>query len=328
MRALYRCLQSFRICSITVFALCMATGVRAQKEVQFSQFYFNQLFFNPATAGKGAQSRVSAVYRAQYVGYQPTNGIDEGGGPSSQLISASLPFGKFGVGFYAVNDDIGALSQQDVQVSAAYKLPLSRGSFSIGARAGVYRQSLDYDQLRPEEPAADDPLFLSGVVSEIQPDFSVGIHYESDLFYAGASAAHLTRPQFRLGSSDATNPLSTVYYLNAGAYLSMGYMLEVQPLLLAKVIPGAVSAEGGALLTYDQRFFGGVTYRHQDAIAIVHAGAYFLSDQSLRLSASYDIVMRGSKAKAPTSLELMLSYAFGQQAGGQKSIIRTPRFRF
>lgn len=328
MKVCYTYFQSFLTYTLAIVALLMATEVQAQKEVQFSQFYFNQLFFNPATSGKEAQSRVGLVYRSQYAGYQPSNNLDKGGGPSSQLISASLPFGKFGVGFYAINDKIGALSQQDVQLSAAYKLSLSKGTLSLGARAGVYRQSLDYDQLRPGDPASDDPLFLSGVVSELQPDFSVGVHYESDLFYAGASAAHLSKPNFKLGSSEATNPLATAYYLNAGAYLSLGYMLEVQPLILAKMVPGAFSAEGGALVTFDQRFFGGITYRHQDVIAIFHAGTYLLSDQSLRLSASYDLVMQGDKAKTPTSFEAMLSYAFGRPKGGQKSIIRTPRFRF
>ena len=124
------------------------------------------------------------------------------------------------------------------------------------------------------------------------------------------------------------NPLANIYYFNAGAYLSLGYMLEVQPLVLAKIIPGTISAEGGALVTYDQRFFGGVTYRQQDVITIVHAGAYLLADQSLRLSGAYDIVAGGNTPKAPTSFEVMLSYAFGRQKAGQKSIIRTPRFRF
>lgn len=328
MKVFYSCFQSLRKYGITVCILFIAINANAQKEGQFSQFYFNQLFFNPATAGKDNQTRIGVVYRSQYAGYKPTN-IDEGGSPSSQMISASLPFGNFGVGIYAFNDVTGASSQQDIQVSAAYKLPLPKGTLSIGARGGVYRQAMDYDRLRPVEPDVDDdPLFLSGVVSEIQPDLSVGIHYESEQYYAGVSAAHLTRPKYKLGSDAATHQLSTVYYLNAGAYISLGYMLEVQPLVLAKMVPGVFSAEGGALVTYDQRFFGGVTYRHEDAIAIVHAGAYLLGDQSLRLSGAYDIVKGGNKAKTPSSFEVMLSYAFGRQKSGHKSIIRTPRFRF
>ena len=304
-----------------------AMEVSAQKEAQFSQFSFNQMFFNPATAGKGDQTRVGVVYRSQYAGYKATH-IDEGGSPTSQLITASLPLGNFGFGVYAFNDRQGALGQQDVQVSAAYKLSLPKGVLSIGARAGVVRQALDYDRLRPEFPDIEDPLFLTGTVSEMKPDFSAGIHYETEQYYAGASVTHLGKPEFRLGSDEATNPLSNIYYFNAGAYLSLGYMLEVQPLILAKIIPGTISAEGGALVTYDRRFFGGVTYRQKDVITIIHAGAYLLSDQSLRLSGAYDIVSGGNKSKAPSSFEVMLSYAFGRQKGGQKSIIRTPRFRF
>lgn len=327
MRAFYRYSQSVRKYGLIVAALMIFFRAEAQKEVQLSQFYFNQLLFNPATAGKGDQTRVGLVYRSQYAGYKPSN-IDRGGGPTSQLLTASLPVGNFGVGINLLNDKIGALSQQDIQLSASYRLPLSRGSIALGARAGVYRQALDYDQLRPEFPDIDDPLFREGVVSEIQPDFTVGVHYESDQFYVGASAAHLTKPKFKLGSEVAENPLESVYYLNAGAFISAGYTLEVQPMILAKMVNGALSAEGGALLTFDQRFFGGVTYRHQDVIAIFHAGTHLLADQSLRLSGSFDLVKGGNNAKTPVSYEIMLSYVFGQQQRGQKSIIRTPRFRY
>lgn len=325
MKVLYGCFRNSVKWIMSGFVLLTALTAEAQKEVQFSQFTFHQLYFNPATAGKDNLTRVGVTYRSQYAGYRPTY-FDKGGGPASQIITASLPLGKFGVGVYVLNDKIGALSQQDLQISVAYKLTLSNGNLSIGARGGLYRQTMDYGQLRTEMP--DDPLILTGKVSEMQPDFSVGAHYESDVFYLGASAAHLTKPGFKLGSETATNPLSSVYYLNAGAYLSAGYMLEVQPVVLAKMVPGAFSAEGGALVTYDQRFFGGLTYRYQDAIAIVHAGAYLFSDQAFRLSGAYDVVARGNKAKTPTSFEVMLSYAFGRQGGGQKSIIRTPRFRF
>lgn len=328
MRVLYNCFQRYRRYGLAVAAIFIGISAHAQKEVQFSHFYHNQLFFNPATAGKEAQTRIGVVYRSQYAGYQPTNNLDKGGSPTSQLLTASIPFGKFGVGFYALNDKIGALAQQDVQLGASYKISLPRGSIAVGARAGLYRQSMDYDQLRPEDPNIDDPLFLNGVVSEIKPDLSIGLHYESDVFYAGASATHLTKPSYKLGSAEATNPLVTNYYINAGAFISLGYMLEVQPLVLAKMVPGAISAEGGALVTFDQRLFGGLTYRNQDAIAIIHAGAYLLEDRSLRISGAYDIVMRGDKAKTPTSFEIMLSYAFGAQKSTQKSIIRTPRFRF
>jgi type IX secretion system PorP/SprF family membrane protein len=325
MKLFCTCYLKLRNAGLTLCVLSIAIGTHAQKAVQFSQFYFNQLYFNPATAGKGNENRVAVAYRSQYTGYQPTF-ADKGGGQTSQLVSASLSFGKLGIGVYALNDTEAATGQQDIQLSAAYKFSLSKGVLSIGARGGLYRQSLDYDKLRPVEPDVDDPLFLTGTESGMKPDVSLGVHYESTTFYAGASAAHLSKPRFGIGGQDAQ--LSTVYYLNTGAYLSLGYMLEIQPMLLAKFIPGVISAEGGALVTYDQRFFGGVTYRHQDAIAIVHAGANLLADQSLRLSAAYDVVMGGNRSKAPGSVEVMLSYAFGRHKSGGKSIIRTPRFRY
>ncbi|WP_084165854.1 PorP/SprF family type IX secretion system membrane protein [Dyadobacter crusticola] len=297
-----------------------------QKDAQFSLFSLNQLYLNPAAAGADGLTKFQLIHRTQYAGYQGTNLTDEGGALSTQLFSFSMPIKNFGIGFYALNDRSGPRTDQDFKLSAAYHIPLAGGNFQVGASAGLFRQAVDYGKLRARDP--DDPLIQTGVISEINPDVSVGVRYEADAFYAGVSANHLLKPKYQLGSESGTNPLPRTLYFNAGVNIELGYLLDIQPIVLVKSDISTVSVEGGATVTYNKRYWIGGTYRQQDTYFILMGGIYLLPDQSLRLSGAYDLVLGGDRAKSPSSFEVMLSYALPSPKFGKKTIIRTPRFRF
>jgi len=122
--------------------------------------------------------------------------------------------------------------------------------------------------------------------------------------------------------------LPKTVYLNAGVNIEVGYLLDVQPIVLVKSDITTVSFEGGATVTFNKRYWAGATYRQQDTYFIIMGGIYLLPDQSLRLSGAYDMVIGGNKVKSPSSFEVMLSYALPSPQFGKKTIIRTPRFRF
>ncbi|KQS31600.1 hypothetical protein ASG33_14010 [Dyadobacter sp. Leaf189] len=298
----------------------------AQKDAQFSLFSLNQLYLNPAAAGADGLTKFQLTHRTQYAGYQGTNLTDEGGALSTQLFSFSMPIKNFGIGFYALNDRSGPRTDQDFKLSAAYRIPLGGGNFQVGASAGLFRQAIDYGKLRARDP--DDPLIQTGVISEINPDVAVGVRYEADAFYAGVSLNHLLKPKYQLGSETGTNPLPRTLYFNAGVNIELGYLLDIQPIVLVKSDISTVSVEGGATVTYNKRYWIGGTYRQQDTYFILMGGIYLLPDQSLRLSGAYDLVLGGDRTKSPSSFEVMLSYALPSPKFGKKTIIRTPRFRF
>ncbi|GAB3172135.1 PorP/SprF family type IX secretion system membrane protein [Telluribacter humicola] len=316
-------MRTFTSRTLAVALLLLTHWAFGQQDPQFSLFSLNQIYYNPAASGADGLTRFQLTHRSQYAGYQGT--FDDGGAASTQLFSLSVPIKNIGIGFYALNDRLGPLTNQDFQLSAAYRIPLTNGNFAVGARAGMYRRAIDYNRLRPGEPG--DPLIQTGVVSEIHPDASVGVRYETSAYYVGLSATHLLRAKYKLGSETATNPLVPTYYLNAGMLLEFGYLLDIQPIFLVKTDLNEFSVEGGAMATYNERYWGGVTYRHQDAI-IVMAGINLMRDQSLRLSGAYDIVVGGTTVKTPTSYEVLLSYALPAPKMGKKTIVRTPRFRF
>jgi type IX secretion system PorP/SprF family membrane protein len=303
--------------------ILLTTLAFAQQPTQFSQFQLNQLYFNPAAAGADGATRFQLMHRSQYSGYQGT--FDEGGAPTTQFFSASVPIKNLGLGFTAYNDKIGALTNQSFQIAAAYRVALGNGTLALGGSAGIYRMALNYNLLRPNEPG--DPLIATGVVGEIHPDVHVGLRYETSGYYVGVSVNHLLKSKYKLGADKATNPLIPTYYVNGGVNLEIGYLFEVQPFLMAKTDLASFSVEGGGMVTYNQRYWAGASYRMQDAI-ILMGGINLLQNQSLRLSGAYDIVTGATSLKSPSSFEVLLSYRLPAPKLGKKTIVRTPRFRF
>jgi type IX secretion system PorP/SprF family membrane protein len=312
--------------SLLVFLLLLISSqVIAQKDAQFSLFNLNSIYLNPAAAGADGLTRIQVSHRTQYVGYQSTYG-DNGGALSTQLASFSMPIKNFGIGFYALNDNSGPRNDQDFKLMASYHFPVAGGNLFLGASAGMFRQAINFDQLKPRDPG--DDLIKSGTIAEMNPDVGAGLRFASDAFHVGLSVAHLLKPKYSFGSETGVNPLPTTAYLNAGMNIEVGYLLDVQPIVLVKAYSASVSAEGGATVTFNKKFWAGATYRQQDTYFIVMGGIYLLPDQSLRLSGAYDMVIGGNKQKSPSSFEVMLSYAIQASKGGKKTIIRTPRFRY
>jgi hypothetical protein len=80
------------------------------------------------------------------------------------------------------------------------------------------------------------------------------------------------------------------------------------------------------LATYNQKFWGGLSFRQGDA-AIILIGFNMMKDNALRIGYSFDYIISARAAKSPTSQEFMISYKLPAPTAGAKSITRTPRFR-
>ena len=314
---------------VSIGGWLLALTAFGQQDPQFSFFPFAPTFYNPAAAGSEGLTRVQLIYRTQWAGYQTSAGT--GGAPTTQLLTANLPLNSLnsGVGIYVFNDAIGPQSNQSVQLAYAYRLPLKSGTFSVGIQAGVYNKSIDYGNVIVRD--LGDPLIGTGKVSQLQPDFSAGIHYNTVDYWVGVSLFHLNAASYKLGTAQGINPLSRTAYLSAGYRLGVSYAVDVQPSILYKYStepgPQASSLDINLLGTYNNQYFAGVAYRTGEAFTIM-GGTNLLTNNALRLGLSYDFTIAGVTAKRPTSYEVLLSYALPAPNTNKKPIIRTPRFRY
>ncbi|MFN4147713.1 MAG: type IX secretion system membrane protein PorP/SprF [Runella sp.] len=320
----YPRLLLFFFCSVLPFF-----SAKAQQDAQFSLFMFNQLYFNPATAGADGTTRFQLLNRVQWAGYQTTSG--DPGAPNTLLFSGSIPlnFIKSAVGVHYVNDRIGATGSQEFQLSYSYKININDNTLSLGVRAGLQNRYIDYNRLIAREPG--DPNIPTGRIGTTQPDIALGAFYDATDFYVGVSVSHVNRPTFGLGGATAENALVPSSYLMAGYRWEPIYGLEVQPLVLAKsplnFSSRTLSIEGGVMATWDEFFFGGITYRSGDSFNFI-LGINMLANRALRVVGAADVTSTGRSAKGPFSYEVLLSYALPALTRGKKTIIRTPRFRY
>jgi len=311
--------------------LCIGTCVPAlaQQDPQFSQYMFNTLNFNPAYAGVEGRTKFQLLHRWQWTTYQTSYPTDVGGAPTTTNFSLNTPILRLrsGLGVHVVNDNLGPLRNLDAQVSYAYHFPVKKGKLSLGIRGGMFTQTLDFEQYRPID--RDDPNLVdrTGRESQVRPDLALGIFYRAEKFYGGVSVNHIIRSEFDFGSDDLKNPLSNHVYLTAGYDYDLTYQVVLTPSVLLKSDFNSYSVEVSTLATYEQKFWGGLTFRQGDAIGAI-VGVAFGKDKPYRLGYAFDYIIKAQQAKRPTSNEVLFSYTLPPPIPSTKSVTRTPRFRY
>lgn len=308
----------------TALLLLYATVGWTQQDPQLSQYMFNNFYYNPAFAGTDGVMKMSLLHRSQWLGYAPT--FDDGGAPTTQLLSFQMPLAvlKGGVGGYFVNDNLGPVTNMELQGSYAYYIPVRGGRISLGVRAGFVSQKVDFDKFRAIDP--NDPLLQrSGTETQARPDFAFGALYRKEKFYIGAGLNHLSQPAYDFGLSQ-DNQLKRHLYFTAAYFYEMNFDVRFQFVGLLKSDLVKSSFDLGVLAYLRNTMWGGLSFRQSDAISLL-LGYSFLEDKSLSLGYSLDYVINDQEAKQATSHEFMVSYTLPVSTS-RKKVIRTPRFRY
>jgi type IX secretion system PorP/SprF family membrane protein len=304
--------------------LILTITVMAQQDPQFTQYMFNTLYYNPGFAGTEGVTKLTAMHRSQWLGYQPSFG--GGGAPTTQIISMTAPIFKINSGFgaYIINDKLGPQNNLEAQASYAYHLGIKESKLSFGLRVGIFSQTLNFDQYRATDP--NDPLLkASGKESQVRPDLSGGVFFRKEKYYAGISFNHLIKSEFDFGVNQRS-ALEQHYYLTGGYIYQVSFDLKFQFSTLIKTDLTQTSFDLSGLAFYKDTMWGGLSFRQSEA-AILLLGYSFLKDKSLKLGYALDYVVKDQNAKQPTSHELMLSYELPVNPGSGKKVVRTPRYR-
>ncbi len=196
------------------------------QDAQFSQFYANPLYLNPAMAGSAECGRVHLNYRNQwpslsnaYVTYNVS-------------YDQALPGINSGFGILVMNDrqGDGALGRTSASAFYSYKLKESDPIvISFGVKAGFYQERLDWDKLI----FADQINSATGVISpgsmETPPssknisvvDFSAGaVMSYFDKFFVGVAVDHLNEPKMTF-YDDPNNIIPMKITAHGGAVVNL-----------------------------------------------------------------------------------------------------------
>jgi type IX secretion system PorP/SprF family membrane protein len=96
------------------------------------------------------------------------------------------------------------------------------------------------------------------------------------------------------------------YYVMAGYAYDAGTLLQIKPSILAKTDAASTQLDINLLADYNNQFWGGVSYRLQDAIVAL-VGVKF---GSFRVGYSYDVTTSKIRGYSSGSHEIMLGYCF------------------
>jgi len=309
----------------TLAIVVSGVSAYAQQDPQFSQYMFNNIYVTPAYAGVEGVTQLTAMHRSQWAGYESS--FNDGGAPTTQLISFTAPIYKLksGFGTYIINDQLGPLNNVEAQAMYAYHLGIKDAKLSFGIKVGIYSQTINYDIYRAIDDR--DPLLRDkkGKDSQIRPDLGFGVFYRAEKYYLGAGVNHLTRAEFDFNINDARNALENHLNFTGGYFYEVNFDLTLNPTILVKTDFKEYSFDLGVIATLKDKMWAGLSFRQSEA-ANVLLGYSFLKDKALRFGYAIDIVIQDQEAKENFSHELMLSYQLPVYATGKK-VVRTPRYR-
>jgi type IX secretion system PorP/SprF family membrane protein len=314
---------------IALGLMASAIVVEAQQTPQYTQYMVNPYLYNPALAGSEDYIDIKAGYRAQWVGLESA--------PKTMYISAHAPIKEHtgrhsardkaaypGVGGYVMKDETGPISNLRMNGSFSYNLQISNGKWygalhhsdgirlTLGMSLGVNQYQIDGSKLNLEN--VDDPSIVNGEMTKISPDASLGAWlYFGQKFYLGASANQILNSKLSFDgvnteSIETFGRLTPHYNIVAGSKIEVGYDLYIMPSFMVKAVKAApISWDLNMRLDYQDTYYGGISYRHQDAIALL-GGVVLGKRKNIEVAYSYDITISNIAQYSNGSHEITLGY--------------------
>jgi type IX secretion system PorP/SprF family membrane protein len=302
--------------------------VSAQQDAQFTQYMFNKLSVNPASAGHNGGICATVLHRAQWTGFE--------GAPTTTLFSGDVRLNKHGIGLTAFQDKLGIESTFSASLAYSYHVILGPGELGIGLDLGIVNKSFG-DNFIAIDDYTQDPSIPNANTSAMTFNAGFGLFYSiKNKMYVGISSTSI--PQTTLtadaNAGDTTSGNSGLSYLQARHYYVMaGYDWDinkdskwiVKPSLLVKSDAASTQLDVSAVVLYNKLIWGGVTYRLQDAIAGL-VGVYIPGVDGLKIGFSYDYTTSSLNNYSNGSLEFMVNYCTNISKPPKREVYHSVRF--
>ncbi len=313
---------------ITFFFLLVGSVIlQAQELPQYTQYMFTKLALNPGYAGAANGICVTGLVRQQWVGFKETSSDGDGNSssvsvaPETYLVSVHSPVKvlRGGLGATIVQDKIGHFNDIYLNLNYAYQTTLGAGDLGIGIQLSLLNKSIDFGKLDFIDP--NDPILRDKAdETDMYFDVGFGLYYRiPDNYYAGISVLQLLESEKKDG---------TQFKLKRQINLMGGFefqfpntpAIDVMPSLLIKTDLASTQYDLTTLLRYKNKFWGGVTYRYQDAVALIVGFDY----KNFNIGYSYDI--NTSAIGTTGTHEIRASYCFKIEIDKVRKIYRNTRF--
>ncbi|NNM95723.1 MAG: type IX secretion system membrane protein PorP/SprF [Bacteroidia bacterium] len=298
--------------TITIMGSAFMDNKLYAQDPEFSQFYANPLYLNPAFAGSARCPRICMNFRDEWPAIPGT------------FVTYSASYDQHvdglngGVGLLLSQDQAGlaTLTTTCASLIYAYQLTVSRTfSISAGFQATYMEKSLDEgklnfgDMIDPRRGfvlATSEQITRSSIAT---PDFSAGLlGYSKNLFF-GFAADHLTQPDESFVGVGSPLPMRLTAHAGAMIPLSNHYSQDDQ----VTISPDVLFVKQQDFTQLNLGFYlmkgpivGGLWYRNQDAIIALIG----FQKKSIRMGYSYDITVSKLTEATAGAQEISLMFIF------------------
>lgn len=309
---------------LTVVTAILFNNQGKAQDAEFSQFYANPLYLNPALTGADICPRIIMNYRNQWPGL------------AKSFVTYNVSFDQYvnklhgGLGVLVTMDNAGDGILKTTQASLiyAYSLRASENLYINMALQGTFLQkSLNWDLLQfgdeidPQQgfvlPTGETPPDKSSIIA---PDFSAGIVFGwKGILHGGVGVNHLTEPDIAFYTQNVNKlPMKITGHLGVNINLDgggMGFTEDSEPKFY--LAPNLLYQQQGDFHQLNAGMYIirlpiiiGTWFRHNfenaDAI-IVLAGINY---KNLKIGYSYDITLSKLKSNTGGSHEISLAWQF------------------
>jgi type IX secretion system PorP/SprF family membrane protein len=323
---------------IIVFASFLFAFSASGQDQQYTQFYANSMYLNPAFAGTSIQSRLAMNYRNQWPAIPRA------------FVSYTVAYDQFfsevnsGVGLMVSHDraGTGGLTFTSASLQYAYEINITRKfsvrpalSFGFGSTFLDVNKLIFNDQLARDQDGAvttldpDRARFAQEPVN--YPDFGAGLVLFSDFLWLGGALHHINKPVQSVIGTDARLPMRLsvhggmrIKLAGVGAFskrqyivpafnyqaqgffdqLDLGFYYEYEPLVLG------LWYRGLPLIKSNDH-----PYINQDAIAVLVG--YEINN--IRVGYSYDLTISRLTPNSGGSHEISLVMEWASKKNKKKS---------
>jgi type IX secretion system PorP/SprF family membrane protein len=306
--------------------LLLAAGVAASvalhaQDPEFTQFFANPIYTNPAFAGTAAGPRFALNFRQQW----PT--LNNAYSTYAASYDQHIPGLGGGIGAQVWYDRAGdgRLSTKYMSGTYAYQLKVkdaTRDYFIVKAavQAGAFQRSVDFSKFNFGDEIHARNGFKSFPTKEklpstgfyqtsVRPDFSSGVVAFTKKYYAGFAVHHIIEPSVSFfGSPESRLPRK--YSMHAGMMIPVDKMHRnpenyISPNILIQHQEGFTQVNLGAY-GIKGPFMIGASYRQTDPNAdalMLFVGA---QKKGVKIGYSYDMTISDARAAVPGSHEIAL----------------------
>lgn len=310
-----------KIAITALFGFLMLMNAASAQDPEFSQFYANPLYLNPALAGVNICPRIIANYRNQW----PS--LDNAFVAYNASYDQYFDFLHGGVGLIFTNDRAagGNLNTTIIGLMYAYKFNITGHlQASTAIKVSYHQRSLKWQNLTFED-MIDPQSGFTLPTSEKQPDnasvgvpdFSAGAFLAwDDLLYGGITVDHLSQPKVGFYTDNSTQ-LYMKYTVHVGSVINLkkggnwgeDREFSISPNILYQQQFNFHQLNIGLYLTIDP-FVGGLWFRHnfENADAIIPMLGFHW--KNLRMSYSYDYTVSKLQGATGGAHEVSASWQF------------------